>query len=66
MLKNRSIYEPAIKLGGTAGGLLSLRASRIADSFIENVFVNGRVHNLLELDTVLKSIRQGTAGPGFV
>ena len=46
MLK-AGVYEPAIKLAGTAGGLLCLRASRIADSFVENVFVNGRVNNLL-------------------
>src|SRR5947209_2231505 len=44
------------------GRLLCPRVSRIADPFTESVFVNGRANNLLELNTVLKSIRQGTAG----
>jgi len=47
------------------GRLLCPRVSSIADSFTESVSVNGRANNLLELNTVLKSILQGTAGPGL-
>jgi hypothetical protein len=46
------VYELAIKLGGSAGRLLFCsRVSRIADSFIDIVFVNGPLNNLLGLDS---------------